>query len=70
MNPASITLSAALRSAPKHCELCGETEPELRLYGDPTFATDTMCRACFIQRDGENDFTDFPLVKGATHAQP
>lgn len=70
MNPAALTIAEALRHASRECDLCGEDQAELRLWGDSSFATDTLCRQCLTQRDGEHDFTDFPLVKGATNAAP
>jgi formylmethanofuran dehydrogenase subunit E len=44
------------------CDLCGEDQSELRLYQPHS---DILCRACFLGRDVENSFTDFPLAQGA-----
>ena len=48
------------------CDLCGEDQAELRTYPMHGWtADDILCRACFVSRDGENSFTDFPLAQGA-----
>lgn len=48
------------------CDLCGTDTEELRTYPLHGWtADDILCRACFVSRDRENSFTDFPLAQGA-----
>jgi hypothetical protein len=48
------------------CDCCGTDTAELRTYPMHGWtADDILCRACFVGRDEENSFTDFPLAQGA-----
>lgn len=62
-----LTEAARVRwESRRSCDLCGEDQAELRTYPMHGWtADDILCRACFIGRDTENSFTDFPLAQGA-----
>lgn len=48
------------------CDICGEDHVELRTYPMHGWtADDILCRACFLGRDSENSFEDFPMAQEA-----
>ena len=62
---AHYLITSAASRARKDCDNCGD-DGELRLYPhDGWTADDVLCRDCFAERDGENDYRDFELVQEA-----